>query len=190
MDIGKFFGSLIRYKTYWVTFTIWIILKGLVLSLDGSWGIHLILIVGAIIVHTIVVLSIDSNYVDNERWNNRNASLSFTSIIIIPIIMIGLSYWTIIKPIYIDYNTSPRIDIVLPLENVQLYYNDANVMFILFIEGQKQPLVLSKSGYPDTYNRLKADFLDNKIQVVKKETKGWTDDNSSIQYHLDDNTFD
>ena len=182
MDVGKFIGNLVQSKTYWLSLIVWAIFTVMVIALDGSWGIHTVLAVVAVIVHIIIVGIAETNRVDNERWNDRRANISIFSLIGIPSIIIALSYWNVIKPMYNDYKNADRIDRVLPMKEVKLFYNDADSIFVLFVEGQKQPLVINKGGASDTYNRLTADYLDNKIQVVKKETKGWTDTNSSIQY--------
>jgi len=189
LDIGKFIGNLVKHKIYWTSMLVWGAITLMVVALDGSWGVHLTLIIIAVLVHTVVVGIAENNRVENERWNDRKANLSIFSIAGIPLIMVGLSYWTIIEPMYSDYEHEARIDRVLPMDKVKLFYNDYNSIFILFVEGQTQPLLIDKGGHSDTYNRLKADYLDNKIKVIKKETKGWTESNSSIQYHLDDATF-
>lgn len=190
MDVGKWLGSLVKYKSYWLTVIVWGIFTAFVMALDGTWGIHIAVSIIAISVHLVVVGIAENNRVDNERWNDRKANISIFSLFGIPLIIVALSYWNVTAPMYQDYKTADRIDRVLPMNEVNLFYNDENSIFVLFVEGQKQPLIIDKGGHSDTYNRLKADFLDKKIQVIKKETKGWTDTNSSIQYHLDDSTFD
>jgi len=190
MDVGKFIGGLVAHKTYWLSLIIWAIFTVMVIALGGSWGIHTAITVLAVIIHIIVVGISENNRVDNEHWNDRKASISFFSLFGIPSIIVALSYWNVITPMYEDYKHADRIDRILPMKEVNLFYNDENSIFVLFVEGQKQPLIIDKGGHSDTYNRLKADFLDKKIKVVKKETKGWTDTNSSIRYHLDDSTFD
>ena len=190
IDNGKFIVGLVKHKFYWITILVWGTLTVLAISLDVSWGFHLILLIIAIIAHVVIVFISENNRVENERWNDRKANISIFSIVGIPLIMVGLSYLTIIKPMYIDYKTSERIDRVLPIEKVNLFYNDYNNIFILFVDGKKQPLVIDKGGASETYNRLKADYLDKKIKVIKKETKDWTEDDSSIKYYLDTCVFD
>ncbi|RLC47604.1 MAG: hypothetical protein DRH57_03745 [Candidatus Cloacimonadota bacterium] len=190
MDVGKWIGSLITDKKYWLTLIVWGIFATFVLALEGTWGIQAAVSIIAISVHLVVVGIAENNRVDSERWNDRKADISIFSLFGIPLIIVALSYWNVTAPMYQDYKTADRIDRVLPMNEVNLFYNDENSIFVLFVEGQKQPLIIDKGGHSDTYNRLKADFLDKKIQVIKKETKGWTDTNSSIQYHLDDSIFD
>ena len=40
------------------------------------------------------------------------------------------------------------------------------------------------------YHRLKADFLDNKIQVQRKKVKYWYEEKITIGYYLDEHKFD
>jgi hypothetical protein len=190
INVGKFFSGLIIRKLYWFPFLIWIMATGINILLDGSWGIHLTITSIIIVSHIIIVWVAESNRISTAQWNDKVAHYSYTSLIGIPLIMVGLSYWSIMHPMYDDYKHSERIDRVLSLGTVKLFYNDSNRIFILFVEGQKEPLVINHSGHSDTYNRLKADYLDGKIKVLKKETKSWTDNNSSIQYYLDGYDFD
>lgn len=193
MDVGKFFSTLVRNNSYWYTPIVWAILSTFAYFLDASWGIYVGLTVISLAVYWVLVGVAESGRMSDARWNDRysDAKPDLFAFIAIPLMMIGLNYPLAISPMIHDYKTADRIDKVLPMDkNVTVFYNDSNSIFILFVEGRKQPLIINRSGNSESYNKLKAGYLDNQIKVVKKETKGWTEDNSSISYHFDDYTFD
>ena len=77
-----------------------------------------------------------------------------------------------------------RYDKVLPIDDeTQLYYNDNNITFILFLNKEKQPLVYI-CGSIETYNKTKSDLLDEKIKVTRKQIKKWYVDDNEDGYYL------
>lgn len=83
-----------------------------------------------------------------------------------------------------DYHMAERYDKVLPIDDeTQLYYNDNNITFILFLNKEKQPLVYI-CGSIETYNKTKSDLLDEKIKVTRKQIKKWYVDDNEDGYYL------
>jgi hypothetical protein len=79
-----------------------------------------------------------------------------------------LSANTHIIPGLNKFKTSEKINEVIPIAPNNLHYNDKNKIFILFLENENQPLTLIMNNAA-IYHRLKADFLDKKIQVQRKK---------------------
>ena len=100
-----------------------------------------------------------------------------------------LSANTHIIPCLHEFKTSEKINEVVPIAPNNLYYNDKNNIFILFLENENHPLTLIMNNSA-TYHRLKADFLDKKIQVQRKKVKYWYKEKITTGYYLDDYKFD
>ena len=100
-----------------------------------------------------------------------------------------LSANTHIIPGLNEFKTSEKINEVIPIAPNKLYYNDKNKIFILFLENENQPLTLIMNNSA-IYHRLKADFLDKKIQVQRKKVKYWYEEKITTGYYLDDHKFD
>ncbi len=96
---------------------------------------------------------------------------------------------THIIPCWNEFKTSEKINEVVPIAPNKLYYNDKNKIFILFLENENQPLTLIMNNSA-IYHRLKADFLDKKIQVQRKKVKYWYEEKITIGYYLDEHKFD
>jgi energy-coupling factor transporter transmembrane protein EcfT len=153
----------------------------LITLLPIGWGIGILLFIVAGIVLTIWLNQL-IGYYDSLNWTKYFGLIALFLI---------LSSGSTIIPLVHDYKTAERVDELLELEKeTKLYYNDENYIFILFVDGNKQPLVIDKSGSTETYNRLKADFLDNKIKVERKRVKDWYHDEISEGYYLDGYKFD
>ncbi len=172
-----------------------IIVVGLIALFGGGWVAVMVMGLLGIAGQITYIISTDGSRQSNARYyENGNYGLeqfNWFSFIGLPLITLALMYPIGIKPMIYNYENAERIDKVLVMDvNTTLYYNDNNRMFVLFVDGKKQPLIIDKSGSTETYNRLKADYLDNKIKVVKKETKHWSENNSTIAYTLDDYKFD
>ncbi len=185
----------VEKSSYWYGFIIPLIVIGIATVTDGTWGLIIILTVIGVAWQTIYVGVNESSRRSDARYYSESDygpdKQNWFAFIFLPLVLIGAGYWGGIKPMIYDYDNAERIDKVLTMDvNTTLYYNDANKVFVLFIEGQKQPLVIDRSGSSESYNRLKAGYLDNKIEVIKKETKSWADDKSKIAYTFDDYKFD
>lgn len=144
-----------------------------------SWGIGilLMLLIGVI---TTITLNVKLGYYNNLEWSKYLAIMGFFILISSPITWI---------PMVSEYNTAERIDETLPLgEEVKVYYNDEHYSFILFVDGMKNPLMIDKDQ-SDTYNTIKANYLDGKAKVEKKRVKAWYDDEVTVGYYLDGNRF-
>lgn len=100
-----------------------------------------------------------------------------------------LSANTHIIPCWNEFKTSEKINEVIPIAPNNLHYNDKNKIFILFLENENQPLTLIMNNSA-IYHRLKADFLDNKIQVQRKKVKYWYEEKITTGYYLDEHKFD
>ena len=96
---------------------------------------------------------------------------------------------THIIPCWNEFKTSEKINEVVPIAPNKLYYNDKNKIFILFLENENQPLTLIMNNAA-IYHRLKADFLDKKIQVQRKKVKYWYEEKITTGYYLDEHKFD
>lgn len=96
---------------------------------------------------------------------------------------------THIIPCWNEFKSSEKINEVIPIAPNNLHYNDKNKIFILFLENENQPLTLIMNN-STIYHRLKADFLDNKIQVQRKKVKYWYEEKITIGYYLDEHKFD
>jgi len=157
---------------------------------DASWGFHLAFLIIGLIAHLSYVLINENSRITNLKWNDMDYHWDWFSLVIIPLFMVWSMYFLAIKPMINDYRTEARIDKVLPMDvNSTLNYNDYNYIFILTVDGKAQPLVIDLGGNSDAYYKAKASYLDGKLKVVKKETKGWTDDESEITYQLDNHNF-
>ena len=96
---------------------------------------------------------------------------------------------THIIPCWNEFKTSEKINEVVSIAPNKLYYNDKNKIFILFLENENQPLTLIMNNAA-IYHRLKADFLDKKIQVQRKKVKYWYEEKITTGYYLDEHKFD
>jgi len=162
--------------------SIWITIYGTLISIIGlSWGAGITLVILAGIGFTIWLNNLLGYYNDLE-WRKY--------FMMVGLLILTSSGGTII-PMMHDYKTAERIDELLPTEkSTKLYYNDDNKLFILFVDGMKQPLAIDRSGSSDSYNKLKADYLDKKIKVERKRIKKWYEDEVSEGYYLDGYKFD
>jgi len=182
--------SLIRTKSYIIPTTVTFLIGCFIWLLDGSWGVYLTFLIIGIITHFIYVgINEHSRYNHDLHWDNE-AYYNWFAIVGLPMILIGIFYPFAISPAIHDYYHAERIDEEIPIDkNISLMYNDYHSTFILMVEGEKQPLLIDKGGSSDTYNRMKASYLDKKIKVVKKRYKSWTDDEIQTVYQLDGYTF-
>jgi len=189
-------GNLIRQKEYWIVPIISIIIVSGLSLLNTGWGVIITLMSIGFVLAIIHIIVNENERLDRLRWSENEKlygtkGFNWFAVVALPLLILISGYVSGIKPMLYDYNHSERIDKILPLKNnTKLFYNDINRVFVLFIEGQKQPLIIDRSGNSDSYNRLKAGFLDKKIKVVKKEMKSWNDDKSEISFYLDDYKFD
>ena len=97
-----------------------------------------------------------------------------------------------VQPMMIDAETSEEINELLPMDKeATLYWNDSNQIFILMFKGEPQPLAFDSGDSGERYNRLKAAFLDNKIEIEKRKVKEWyeEEDEIVIGYYLDNYKF-
>jgi len=182
--------SLLRTKLYTIPFIITLVIGIITWFSDGSWGVYLSFLIIGVIAHFIYVgINEHSKYNYDLHWDNE-AYYNWFAIIGLPIILIGIFYPFAISPAIHDYYHSERIDEEIPFDkNVSLMYNDNHSIFILIVEGEKQPLLIDRGGSSDSYNSMKASYLDKKIKVVKKRYKSWTDDEIQTIYQLDGYTF-
>ena len=190
------FVDYVPSKLYLIIPAIDIFLNLIVALVGGGWIFVMVYTIIGIIAQIILVMINEISRREEARYFNEDSrygkdKLSIFSLIGIPVIMIILGYPHGIKPMIYNYKHSKRIDKVLVIDNnISLYYNDSNYAFILFVDNLKEPLMIDEGGASDTYNRLKADFLDNKIKVKKKKVKSWLDDKAVIKYSLDGHDFD
>lgn len=125
-------------------------------------------------------------YIDDY---NSNTTFSFIKLSAIIIIFLLITSNKLMFPLIDAYNKNEVVNVVLPLdENITVYYNDKNTLFIIFVKEHKQPLVLTmeKQG---TYYKMKSQLLDKKIKLEKKRIKEWYDTDVEIGYYLDDSKF-
>lgn len=160
----------------------WITIVSITMNfLPISWGVGILLF---FVIGTILTFALNSKlgYYNNLKFNYYFSLVLFFMFISSPAHII---------PMINDFQTAERIDETLTLDKeTKLYYNDANNIFILFIDGEKQPLVIDKGGSSETYNRLKAGYLDNKMKVERKKVKTWYSDTTEVGYYLDGYKFD
>jgi len=187
---------IIANRWYIVIFLVCVSFIGVTSFLGAEWIIMMRLLASLILVNTIVILFMEYDrienikgyeYIDSDYSKKR---LNLVPLILFPIIYIIMSIPNGLAPMINDYKNSERIDKILTLDsNTKLYWNDYNNIFILFINDTKNPLTINLSRSPNTYTEIKADFLDNKIKIVKKEVKSWLDNESKIVYTLNGYTF-
>ena len=189
------FVDYVPSKLYLIIPAIDIFLNLIVALVGGGWIFVMVYTIIGIITQIILVMINEISRREEARYFNEDDrygkdKLSIFSLIGIPIIMLILGYPLGIKPMIYNYKHSKRIDKTLMIDsNLSVYYNDSNQAFILFVDNLKQPLMIDKSNSSNVYNRLKADLLDNKIKVVKKEVKSWFDDEPEVYYSLDGYKF-
>ncbi len=136
----------------------------------------------------LVVLSIMLTFVLNYKLGDYTC-LDFGKYVILLIFLSVATTPLHIIPMIKDYKTAEKYELDVPLDiETKLYYNDNNRLFVLFLGTEKQPLVLTTGG-GETYHRLKADLLDNKISIKRKKIKLWYDDTHYDGYYLDTNKF-
>jgi hypothetical protein len=161
-----------------------------------DWGGALAISLVDFVLFMVYMLYNENERVKDVRWNHRNGNKSgdgrwsIIPVFIFPALLIAATYWSVINPMMDDYNNAVTIDRELPMDaETKMYHNDNNRIFVLFLDKAKQPLVIDLSGSSETYNRMKADFLDSKTKVTKREKRDWTDEESTISYTLDGHSF-
>jgi len=155
--------------------------------LDASWGLHLSIFI-MFFSWSVIAINISENSKENNAsWHDREYTKNSFAIFGINLMMILLAVPFALYPMIYDYNHQERIEKVLSVDkNITVLYSDYKNQFIIIIPGQKQPII---AEFSNSYNRVKADYLDGKIVVQQKEVKMWYDDNSSVKYYLDDISF-
>ena len=144
-----------------------------------SWGIGILITIVIGIVSTIT-LNLKLGHYDELEWTKYFAVMGLFIFLSSPITWL---------PMVHDYKTSERIDETLSLDKeFKVYYNDTHYSFILFVDGMKQPLMIDRDK-SDSYNQIKANYLDGKAKVEKKRIKNWYDDEVTVGYYLDGNLF-
>lgn len=140
-----------------------------------TWGLATIFSVFMLVIIFFILL-----FNEHELYFNRFLTTIFI------VYMFALP-GTII-PMFHAYHKEVRIDESMEMEKYSLMFNDNTNTFVLVVEGRDQPLILY-FDHSVTFNRLKAEFLDNKIKPTKRRVKDWTDDEEEIIYELDESVF-
>jgi|SaaInlStandDraft_4_1057021.scaffolds.fasta_scaffold24385_2 hypothetical protein len=65
-----------------------------------------------------------------------------------------------------------------------LTWNNYNQIFILNIENVKQP-VIAQFNNNNSYNSIKAKYLDDQITIEKRKIKAWFDETAATHYYID-----